>query len=196
MSADAASVLYPSAVAATPEAPAAPSEPAASVSEAAATLYPTHAVTAAAAEPTLYLDNPETFEHVQWDEPVGDAIELGHVIDDAGKRFEGFDRAAEPQTLAGAFAASGMGQTFAREVMEHAGRASQAGYRASDAATAESQLRAAWGENYERNVGQVRAAVQAANARDGRIVPYLLQSGLGNDVAFIRKTYAALQRRR
>jgi hypothetical protein len=199
--ASAASVLYPTAAATAPTNAAAAST--ASMSDAAAVLYPSRAAQAPDAPTpagesaaTLYLDNPETFEHVQWDEPAGDAAELGHVIDDAGKRFAGFDRGDNPQNLAGAFAAAGMGQTFAREVMEHAGRASRADYRASDTASAETELRAAWGENYARNVSQVRQAVQDANARDARIVPYLLHSGLGNDVAFIRKTYAALQRRR
>ena len=79
-----------------------------------------------------------------------------------------------------------MGPTLTQEVMTHAGRASQPSYQPTDEATANRELRASWGKNYQRNVDGVRAAVRAANEKDPRIVPYLLSTGLGNDVAFAK----------
>jgi len=208
----AAAVLYPTA-AASPSPPASTGDGKPTPhAEAAAALYRTNAPptpmppaspaegkeppTPAESAADLYVETPETFEHVEWVEPAANAGELGEVIDSTTRRFDTFDATADQKPLANAFAEANIGRTFAREVMDHVGRASQPGYEPTEQATAEAELRASWGKNFQRNVGIVQAAVQAAHAKDPRIVPYLNDTGLGNDPAFVKKLYASIQRRR
>lgn len=144
----------------------------------------------------MYDDHPDTIEPVKWDEPAAPAGDLREVIADAVSKSDAFDPSADLPKLAGAFAAVGMGQTFAREVMTHASRAATDGYEPMDPDAVMQDLRKSWGKNTDKNIGRAQAAIRAANEKDPRIVPFLNRTGLGNDPAFIRKVHASLQRRR
>lgn len=145
----------------------------------------------------LYAEEPETLgPPVKWDEPAAPAGELREVIEKAGSTSDTFDATADLPTLANAFAAVGVGPTFAREAMMHAVFAASHTYEPMEPTQVVGELRKSWGKNYDKNIARAQAAVRAANDKDPRVMRFLNQTGLGNDLAFIRKVHASLQRRR
>lgn len=206
----AAQTLYPTATpSAAPDKPADGGGQPSTNAQAAATLYrtaptfdpeqtppKTEEPDIAADADTLYAEEPETIEHVRWDEPPAEAGELREVIEKALTGSDAFDPRADLPTLANAFSTVGVGQTFAREAMMHAVYAASDTYEPMEPAQVVGELRKSWGRNYDKNLTRIQAAVRAANDKDPRIMQFLNRTGLGNDLAFIKKVHASLRRRR
>lgn len=145
----------------------------------------------------LYDDHPETLgPPVRWDEPAAAPGELKTVIEKAITGSDAFDPTADLPTLANAFATVGVGPTFAREAMMHAVFAASPAYEPMNPADVILELRTSWGKGFQANLTRVQTAVRTASDKDPRITQFLKQTGLGNDLAFIRKVHASLQRRR
>ncbi len=192
--------LYPSAnaagpapvAAAAPSPAAAPAAPAAAGAPAEAAPAPAEALAAEPVRPdpgTLYFDPIETRSGlVKWDEPAAaSAAEI--TFDTSFVPHADLSPAgdAERARLAEAAVAAGVGATLAREVYADAARAAKPGYVPTTHETCQAELREAWGSRYESTMEGVFALVRKAAAVNPEIGPFLRDTGLGNDPAFIRK---------
>lgn len=207
----AASLLYPSSAPAA--APSTTPAPAASQPPSAAALIygsrdektqnapgtaPVVATPAPASQPSgpdasaLYGDVVPGTAHIRWDEPAASSSAIKLTAPDG---IDDHMATAEGQLIiAGALSAAGAGPTVAAELYSHAASALRPGYAPSSAAASEAALRSAWGSSYERNLSGVRAAVQAAAAKDPSLPAFLDRTGLGNDPRFIRLIAARVAR--
>ena len=111
----------------------------------------------------------------------------GFATDDAAR--------AERQEAASALHAAGLSRAEVGTAWDYAVRSAHSGYIAPDADATLAALRQEWGADYSAKLTAAQQFMRDIYARSPAIKAHVLNTGLANDLAFVRAVAAAATRR-
>ena len=132
---------------------------------------------------------------VEWDEPAAMAADYKLTTDAQDVLDTSPEGVAAMDRLRAGFEAAGAGPTLAKELFNDAVMAHQGGFARQGLEAAERELRQHFGGRYDAAIARAQGLIHRAAEKSPELIPFLERTGLGNNVAFIKKVAAAATRR-